>query len=153
MIKDNPKDASAVVLFYKKKILMQLRSKNKKIFYPEYWGCFGGSKKNNETYLDCAVREITEETNIKFKKDEFIFFFKLNFFIKFSNKKFIRKFFFLKINNIKKFKEKFRLNEGFNCNFFSNLQINKLSKVVPYDKYAIDVFFKIYSKNLKSTKF
>jgi 8-oxo-dGTP pyrophosphatase MutT (NUDIX family) len=146
VIKENPKNASAVVLFYKNKVLMQLRSKNKKIFYPNHWGCFGGSKKINETYLNCAIREVAEETNIKFKKSKFIFFLKLTFYIKASNKKFTRNFYVLNIINIKKFKKDFRLREGISYDFFTNMQVNKLSKVVPYDKYALDIYYKIHNK-------
>lgn len=151
MIKNNPKNASAVILYYKNKILLQYRSKNKQIFYPNHWGCFGGAKKNKETYLSCAAREVFEETNINFKKKKFTFFFKIKFFIKNSNKKFTRSFFFLEIDNIKNFKKEFRLNEGSNYNFFTNIQINKLLKLVPYDKYAIDIYYNIFNK-LKKTK-
>jgi 8-oxo-dGTP pyrophosphatase MutT (NUDIX family) len=153
VIKNNPKNASAVILFYKNKVLMQLRSKNKKIFYPNHWGCFGGSKIKHETYLNCAAREVAEEINIKLRKNRFIFFLKLSFFLNFSKKKFIRNFFYLKIDNIKKFKKNFKLNEGSDYNFFTKSQVNNLLNTVPYDKYAIDFFYKMYNQFSKNKTF
>jgi hypothetical protein len=75
-----------------------------------------------------------------------IFFLKLTFYIKASNKKFTRNFYVLNIINIKKFKKDFRLREGISYDFFTNMQVNKLSKVVPYDKYALDIYYKIHNK-------
>ena len=46
-----------------------------------------------------------------------------------------------KIKDIKKFESKFKLCEGIKKKFFSNHQYQKLKKVTPYDKLAIDLFF------------
>jgi len=117
---------------------MQLRSKDKKLLYPHHWGCFGGSKLCKETYIDCITREVAEETNIDLK---------IFFFVKYFNRKFTRNFFLLYLKNIKQFKKKFKLNEGADYGFFTYSQIIKLSKVVPYDKYAIDTYYKISNLN------
>jgi len=143
----NLQNASAAIIIYKKKFLMQLRSKDKKLLYPHHWGCFGGSKLSKETYIDCIIREVAEETNIDFKKKKFFFFLKIFFFVKYFNRKFTRNFFLLYLKDIKQFKKKFKLNEGADYGFFTYSQIIKLSKVVPYDKYAIDTYYKISNLN------
>ena len=50
LLQKNPKDASAIIIYFKNKVLLVLRSKNKKIFYPNHYGLFGGAKEKNETY-------------------------------------------------------------------------------------------------------
>ena len=70
----SPKDASVIIPYQKKKILLQFRSNNKKIFYPLYWGCIGGAKEFKEKPKETAVREFYEETNIKLNKKDIIFF-------------------------------------------------------------------------------
>ncbi len=67
IIQNNPKHASAVIIYFKEKILLVLRSNNKKIFYPNHYGLFGGAKEKNETYLGAAKRELLEETGLKAK--------------------------------------------------------------------------------------
>ena len=62
VIQKNPKDASAIIIYFKKKILLVLRSNKKNIFYPNHYGLFGGAKENNETYIKTANRELYEET-------------------------------------------------------------------------------------------
>ena len=69
-------DASAVVAYYKSEVFLQKRNSKLGIFYPKFWGCFGGAKKNNETFINAAIREFKEETSIKIKKK------KINFFLK-----------------------------------------------------------------------
>ena len=46
-------------------LLLQHRDKNKYIKYPNMWGSPGGHVKSNETYLECACRELFEETGLK----------------------------------------------------------------------------------------
>ena len=64
-IAKNAKDASVIIPYQKKEILLQFRSNTKKIFYPLHWGCIGGAKEFGETPKETAVREFYEETNIK----------------------------------------------------------------------------------------
>ena len=48
LIQNNPKNASAILLYYKDGIVLQKRDTNKNIFYPGYWSFFGGAKKNQK---------------------------------------------------------------------------------------------------------
>ena len=145
LIQVNPKHASAIIIYYKHKILLVLRSNNKKIFYPNYYGLFGGAKEKNETYLETAKRELYEETNLNVSEKKIKYLIDINF--SFPNFKIIkRKIYIYKIENLSKFKKNFKLGEGVKHKFFSYNKIKKLVNIVPYDKLAIDLFF---SRNLK----
>tara|TARA_B100000787_G_C16153151_1_gene277584 strand:+ start:107 stop:559 length:453 start_codon:yes stop_codon:yes gene_type:complete len=140
IIQNNPKHASAVIIYFKEKILLVLRSNNKKIFYPNHYGLFGGAKEKNETYLGAAKRELLEETNINILKQNIKYLLDINF--SFPNSKLInRKIYTYRINDLKKFKKFFILGEGVSQKFFTYNQIKNLSNIVPYDKLALDLFF------------
>ena len=68
LIKSKPKNASAIIIHHEKKILLNLRSNKKNIFYPNHWGLLGGAMEKNENLKDTAVREFQEETSIKISK-------------------------------------------------------------------------------------
>ena len=140
IIQNNPKHASAVIIYFKEKILLVLRSNNKKIFYPNHYGLFGGAKEKNETYLGTAKRELLEETNINILKQDIKYLLDINF--SFPSSKLInRKIYTYQINDLKKFKKTFILGEGVSQKFFTYNQIKNLPNIVPYDKLAIDLFF------------
>tara|TARA_B100001029_G_C15044805_1_gene446318 strand:- start:3 stop:452 length:450 start_codon:yes stop_codon:yes gene_type:complete len=140
-IGEKPKDASVIIPHYNKKILLQLRSNNKKIFYPLKWGCIGGAKEKGERSVTTALREFFEETNINIDSKDLIFFSKLEFFVKPQNKVIKRFFYTLKIKNLSNFMKNLKVNEGRKLKFFNEITFNKLSKVVPYDKFMLDYFF------------
>lgn len=141
------KNASAIIIYYKNRVFINLRSKNKKIFYPSHWGCFGGAKNRKESYLMAALREFYEETQIKTSKNNLKFFFNLDFTIPSSYKKIRRNFYLFKIKNIKLFNKNFYLSEGVKAKFFTKTDFLKIKKFVPYDKLAIDLFFRYALKN------
>lgn len=148
-IKKNPKNASAIIIFYKKKILLNLRSNKKRIFYANHWGLLGGAKEKNENYQSCALREFEEETSIKILKKKLIFFNRINFTFPNKPKKIIyRNYYKYQIENLIYFKNFFYLNEGLDSKFFNYEQIKKIKKIVPYDKLVIDMFFSSF-KNSK----
>ncbi|MBD1173037.1 NUDIX domain-containing protein [Pelagibacterales bacterium SAG-MED03] len=140
LIQNNPKNASAVIIYHKKKILLILRSNHKKIFYPNCYGIFGGAKEKNETYLDTAKRELFEETNLNISKKHIQYLIDINFsFPKFKMIK--RKIYTYEITNLNKFKKNFILGEGVDSKFFKYNEIKNIANIVPYDKLAIDLFF------------
>ena len=57
-----------VMILDKNKILLGHRAKNKKdtggIYEVDCWTLPGGKQEYNETFLDCAKREVKEETNL-----------------------------------------------------------------------------------------
>jgi 8-oxo-dGTP diphosphatase len=71
--------ATIVLLSSSNKILMQLRDdgNGKGIPYPNMWNFPGGEKEDDESHLECAIREVKEEFNldISSKDCEEIFFY------------------------------------------------------------------------------
>ena len=60
--------ASAAIIFNKKKeFLLQLRDDNEDIFYPNFWGLFGGAACHNESLSNTIIREIYEEISLEIK--------------------------------------------------------------------------------------
>jgi ADP-ribose pyrophosphatase YjhB (NUDIX family) len=142
VIKSKPKDASAIIIYYKKKVLLNLRSNKKNIFYPNHWGLLGGAKENKENLRETAIREFEEETSVKIVKKNLFFFNKINFSFPNNSKKIIlRNYYIYKIDNLVNFKKFFFLTEGLRSNFFDYDKIRKMQNIVPYDKLALDMFF------------
>lgn len=142
IINNNPNDASAIIIYQKKKVLLNLRSNKKKIFYPNYWGLLGGAKEKNEDLRSTAIREFEEETSTKLLRKNLSFFNKINFsFPDKTNKIIARNYYVYKIEDIKKFNKSFFLTEGSKSKFFNYTEIKKLNNIVPYDKFALDIFF------------
>ena len=51
------------IIFLNNKYLLQLRDKKKNIYFPGFWGVFGGLLNKREKFEKAIVREIKEETN------------------------------------------------------------------------------------------
>lgn len=122
--------SSKGLIIDKGKYLMQLRDNKKDIFYPNFWGLFGGSLNKKETYKKAVKREINEETNLTVKVSKEILS------VKFTMVALKRKcqivYFECKILK----KKKIILREGKEYRFFSFNQIKKLN-MVPMDFVAI----------------
>ena len=118
------------VITRKKKYLFQLRDKKKNIYFPNFWGLFGGTVEKKESYEKALVREIKEETNLKVKVSHNIL--STNYKIFGSRQEYKTIYFKCEIvsNN------KFLLNEGQKYKFHSFDQVKKLN-IVPWDLVAI----------------
>ena len=144
IIQSNPKDASGIIIYYKNKVLLQKRDLKNTIFYPGYWGLFGGAKNSNEIYSTNIIREVKEEINIDIDKGDLRYFFKLNieFPLSLKKTKLVKRYFYIyEIKDIQAFNKNFFLQEGKNKSFFTKnnyLNIN----ITPYDKFALDLFYK-----------
>lgn len=57
-----------VILHVEDEVLLNLRSDNSSIPYPNHWSLFGGTAKPSELPREAAVREIREELNIDLEK-------------------------------------------------------------------------------------
>jgi len=131
------------IIFLKNKYLLQLRDKKKNIFYPNFWGLFGGSLDIKETNMDCVEREIKEETNLSVKAITKILSVKFEM-ISLKKKRQI-------VYYNCKLKEKHRiiLSEGQKCKFFTFKEIKKLN-IVPMDFVAINAhYYKILNYSSK----
>ena len=125
--------SAAIIIDSQKNYLLQHRDNNYKIFFPNYWGLFGGAKEKNESYSSCLIRELNEEIGIQIKIFKFLFKFSYN--LNFKNRKKINRYFYeIKFNsNIKK---NIKLNEGQSFKFFKYSDLISLN-LTPYDSYAI----------------
>ena len=52
------------IIVVKNNYLLQLRDNKKNIYYPNFWGVFGGRVEKSEKYRKALEREIKEETNL-----------------------------------------------------------------------------------------
>ena len=69
-----PGDAVAAMIYTEDgKVLLQKRDNLSTIFYPNYWGFFGGAIDFNETSNEAITRELLEELNFELV----IFFYKI----------------------------------------------------------------------------
>ena len=127
------KSVKAIIKF-KGKYLLQLRDNKRNIFFPNFWGLFGGQINKNETTVSAILREVKEETNLKIKKPKKIVSVKYNL-NGVKNKRDLT-YFDCKIGSC----EKISLEEGQMFKFFSFDQLKKL-KIIPMDYFAIHSHF------------
>lgn len=147
LIKLNPKNASAVIIHFKKKVLLQKRDNIKHIFYPNFWGLFGGAKNKNEKYKSAASREIIEELNYEIDKKKIKYFFKMEKEFPLPKKRStVKRFFYIyEIKNIGLFHQNAILKEGSKMKFFEKKSLNNI-RIAPYDRFALDLFYDLYLK-------
>ena len=121
------------ILIYKKNFLLQKRDNFNFIRLPSFWGCFGGEKKKNETYVNAIKREIYEEINLKidFKKHITTIYAKNT-----QDNEILKRYYFVKILNTKDV-NKIQLNEGQKYAFFNIEKIINLKKIVEIDLLMI----------------
>ena len=122
------------IIFVNGKYLVQLRDNKKNIFFPGFWGVFGGLVEKGEKLPQALIREIKEETNLRVKITRMIIsnsFEVLNF--KTKRK---RVFYECKILG----KNKIVLKEGKKYKFISYNELKKLN-VVPLDFAAINYHY------------
>ena len=135
----------AAIIKYKDKYLFQKRDNKKGIFYPGFYGLFGGLPKKKEKPVDCIKRELKEELSLNFQNIRFFLTTDLKS-VKFKKKKskiFKRHFFLceLPVN----FQKKINLKEGSGYKFINLKNINIL-KFVPFDLAAVFFHLLINSK-------
>ncbi len=120
------------------KILFQKRDNKQNIWYPSLLGLFGGSIKKRESPLQCALREINEETNLKFRN--------LNLLMKINFEP-VKKYKFIYYKKIKLLPNKFDVNEGSGHMCLSYSDINKLKRrIISIDFYAVSMYLHFLKK-------
>mgnify|MGYP001270938396 CR=1 FL=1 len=136
----------SILIFYKHKILLQLRDINKSIPYPGKWGFISGNIETCESPLFAAKRELHEELLIKnFKNVNFLY----NFLSR-KNENIMYHVFTLNLQN----KAQLKLKEGIEYSFFSKIDFlkgYKYSKELKKICFLADnpVMKKFYFKSLK----
>lgn len=133
-LKNKYKSVGAII-FYKGKYLIQKRDNKKNIFFPNFWGVFGGNLKNNENTKTAISREIKEELNLSFKKP----IKKLSLKISSKNFKPVRERTFY-ICELKIMPKKIKIYEGKDFALISFKKLKKLN-FVPWDFSAISYHY------------
>jgi 8-oxo-dGTP diphosphatase len=134
--------AVKAIICINNKYLLQLRDKHKNIYYPNFWGLFGGTIEKKETPVKAIIREIKEEINLDIKVDRMI----LNSKFKFHDSKNIFETFFYQCQSFNK--NKISLKEGQDFGFFLYKDVIKL-KIIPYDLVAITYYHHTLIKKKK----
>ena len=122
------------IIFVNGKYLVQLRDNKKNIFFPGFWGVFGGLVEKGEKLSQALVREIKEETNLTVKVTKMII--SNGFKVLSFEKKRQRVFYECKIVG----KKKIVLREGKKHRFISYNELKTLN-VVPLDFAAINYHY------------
>ncbi len=137
------KKSVGAIIFKNGKYLLQKRDLKKKIFFPGFWGVFGGSVDKFESPKMALLRELEEELTLSMNIKKKIF--TLNFRSKYFSRERDRSYFQC---NFKTKKPKIILNEGTEYKYFKIDEIKKL-KIIPWDLQAILYFDLFHIKKLK----
>ena len=121
--------SAGAIIFIKNKYLLQLRENKKNIYFPGFWGVFGGLLEKNEGFEKGLEREVKEETNLNVKASKMIL---SNNFRFLDYKTRYRMYFACKVLG----KNTITLNEGRDFKFHSFKELRKL-QIVPLDFAAI----------------
>jgi 8-oxo-dGTP pyrophosphatase MutT (NUDIX family) len=114
--------------------LLQLRDDIPKIFYPGYWGCFGGAVNDGEDPVEALKRELYEE--IEMTVQVFRKFVGLDFdLVPIGKQKYCRDFF--EVNTTEEEIERLVLHEGAAMKLFTPSELHALPNITPYDSFAL----------------
>ena len=135
----SPCNAVCVIIFFKKKFLLQKRDNKKDIFFPDQVGLFGGAVNKFESNINAIQREVKEELNLLVCKRRFKYFNNIALDLrKIGHKKYIRTIYTLELRKVEI--PRIKLLEGkylLWTKFFDT--ITKLI-LVPYDAFALWLF-------------
>lgn len=130
-----PNHATAALLVTEDgRYLLQLRDPIPSIFFPGYWGCFGGAVELGETPESAMRREIIEE--LSFDPPNLDYFSTLTFDFGFAGLGAVERHFFLAPIEEQDLSA-MTLGEGADMRLFDGDQILTMAKIVPYDATVI----------------
>lgn len=128
---------AAIIATASGQFLMQLRDDIPRIFYPGFWGCFGGAVGPGEDPATALARELREE--LEFSPADFCEILSLDFDLgKMTGKKNYRHYYLVRIDE--KDVGGFTLHEGAAMKLFTPDALFTLSNITPYDAFALWLF-------------
>ena len=128
---------AAIITTAAGRFLMQLRDDIPRIFYPGFWGCFGGAVGAGEDPAVALSRELQEE--LEYCPIDFSKVLSLDFDLRgLTGKKNFRHYYLVKIKE--KDVDGFVLHEGAAMKLFTPAELFTLSNVTPYDAFALWLF-------------
>ena len=129
--------AAAIIRVAPDGYLMQLRDCRPGIWYPGFWGLFGGAIEAGETAIDALKRELFEELELEIETAEF--FVRIDFDISgLQLPKFHRSYYVVSIDQATEVR--LVVHEGVGRRVFPGCQILQEPKVTPYDAFALFLY-------------
>lgn len=121
------------------RFVLQHRDDKPEIWYPGYWGCFGGAVDAGEAPGEALYRELWEELKLKPKGiDAFVnFSFDLTCL---GLQSYCRRYYFVSVSEAEFLS--LRLGEGQGIGAFSGSKLNTEIRLIPYDAFALELFTK-----------
>jgi len=114
--------------------LLQMRDQKAGIYYPGYWGLFGGAIDAGESPEEALRRELAEELGLSAGTVEY--FTEITFDLSFvGNRRFFRRFFTVPVEE--RMLDQLTLGEGSAMQVFPAHKVLIGPRIVPYDAYAI----------------
>jgi ADP-ribose pyrophosphatase YjhB (NUDIX family) len=113
---------------------MQLRDAKPDIFYPDYWGCFGGAVHHGENHRHALLRELRKE--LEFAPTRALRFTRFDFDIRPLGQKAAYRIYYLLPVSRSAFSQ-FVLHEGVQFCVFSAAELLPQPRLVPYDDFSI----------------
>ena len=130
-----PKDAvAAIIVLEDGRYLMQQRDDIQGIFYPGYWGLFGGAIEPGESAAEALVREVREE--LAFEVSGQRYFTKVVFDFDYAGIGALDRFFF-EVDMAVAALGGLKLGEGRAFGTFTAEEILAEPRIVPYDAFAL----------------
>jgi 8-oxo-dGTP pyrophosphatase MutT (NUDIX family) len=128
--------AAALILVEDRGYLMQQRDARTDIWYPGFWGLFGGSVEPGEEPGEALARELYEELELEIPPNQAEFFIKLQFDLAgLGLQRYFRNYYLVSISNSTY--EGLVLHEGSDMRLFVGDQILREPRVTPYDSFAL----------------
>jgi 8-oxo-dGTP pyrophosphatase MutT (NUDIX family) len=125
---------AAIIVVEDGRYLLQLRDDIPRIFYPGFWGCFGGAVSPSEEPVAALKRELQEE--LEFEPKDCAQILSLDFDLHGINgKKHYRHYYLMTTTQAESCR--FVLHEGAAKRLFTPEQIFSLPNVTPYDSFAV----------------
>lgn len=130
-----PGNAAAAIIFLDDgRYLLQLRDNRKGIFFPGYWGLFGGSVEENEQPDDALRRELEEELGLIVTELRPLTRFEFDL-APMGLTRIYREFFEVRLSVAAV--SSLRLGEGTAFDVFTREQVLAMPRLAPYDAFAI----------------
>ena len=128
---------AAILLDPSGRYLLQLRDRKPGIFFPEYWGCFGGGIDQPDAGDPQALRrELHEELGIELPVSDFVYFTRYTFDMAFSGGGIIYRSFY-EVRLSAEQVAAICLAEGQRFGAFSSQAVLGPMRLTPYDAFAL----------------
>jgi 8-oxo-dGTP diphosphatase len=131
--------AAAIICVEPDGYLLQLRDPKPEIWYPAYWGLFGGGVEPGEDPPVALRRELREELELEI--DDAEFFARFDFDIGgLSLPRYYRSYYVVSI--VRSLEQRLVLHEGAARQVFREAEILALPNLTPYDGFALFLYFR-----------